>query len=138
MTEPLRRSKRQKTIGKYTEVSSYPDGPPSSAFENLVSTLDQQFFPSETFARIDDILTYSIFATKRKSQRYLALRPSCAFTGHELDVSAETTLHIAQLFETIRQKCRDSKQFGHYFTLEAKKSFSGIFHSALEESCFRQ
>ncbi|KAG5649370.1 hypothetical protein H0H81_004258, partial [Sphagnurus paluster] len=66
-----------------SNTSSYPDGPPESDFERFVARLNLESFPSDTYARIDDILVYSLFTAKKNLQysRRLLLQPALDDAG---------------------------------------------------------
>ncbi|TFK69902.1 hypothetical protein BDN72DRAFT_578853 [Pluteus cervinus] len=49
--------------------ASYPTGPPKTAFERVIHSLDQESFNSLRYAYIDALLTFSLFSTKRESPR---------------------------------------------------------------------
>jgi hypothetical protein len=53
----------------------YPDLPPSSAFESMVAALNRQSFPAIPYARVDDMVVYGLFATKRRDTWSRSLNP---------------------------------------------------------------
>ena len=77
---------------------SYPDGPPVSELEKWVSKLDLQSFPSQDYARINNILVYALFGSKRSCKNYRALLPSRAFLENSPSVSNEIGLEICNLY----------------------------------------
>jgi hypothetical protein len=78
----LRRSSRlqeTKTLSTpVPPVTSYPDGEPVTEFENLVARLNSQSFPSLEYGRIDDIVVYALFASKKNFSYYRRLEPASA------------------------------------------------------------
>ncbi|TFK69900.1 hypothetical protein BDN72DRAFT_959213 [Pluteus cervinus] len=46
--------------------ASYPLGPPKTAFERVIHSLDQENFEADRYAYIDALLTFSLMATKRR------------------------------------------------------------------------
>jgi hypothetical protein len=79
----LRRSARN--VGKtfdYTDSSSiFPEGPPGNELERLIERLNKQAFASSSYAQVDDILVYSLFATKHRAGNHRALVPLTAGDG---------------------------------------------------------
>ena len=74
----LRHSTCTKTTTSFVEISAgYPDTPPANKFEEEISQLNQEAFPTADFTRVDDIIFYSLFATKSQPN-YRALDPSPA------------------------------------------------------------
>ena len=96
----LRRSSRIAALpnSSVTEEYSYPDGPPVSELEKWVSKLDLQSFPSQDYARIDDILVYALFGSKRSYKNYRALMPSRVFLEDSPSVSNEIGLEICNIY----------------------------------------
>jgi hypothetical protein len=82
----LRRSARNfgRTFDYTDSTSLYPDGPPIDELEILIKHLNMQAFPSSSYARVDDILVYSLFATKRRPGHCRALTPLMAGNGPEM------------------------------------------------------
>jgi hypothetical protein len=75
----LRRSARKAKVVSYAEMakeSTYPDGPPQTATEKLLHSLNLQAFPILSYGEVDDTLVYSLFATKRRPNSYRQLNPS--------------------------------------------------------------
>jgi hypothetical protein len=75
---PLRRSSRKAKRPNYDvdlNVSSYPDGAPANELERVISSLNLQTFPADLYAAADDIIVYSLFATKSRETSYRALKP---------------------------------------------------------------
>jgi hypothetical protein len=74
-----RNAGKRKLEGIDEHVPSYPDGQPCNDIENLVAQLDLETFPITSYARVDDILVYSLFASKRHPDGFRALKPATAF-----------------------------------------------------------
>ena len=74
----LRRSQRNKDSSpkSYREpyYTSYPEGEPATLLERQLAALNQESFSSQELAAVDDLLVYSLFATKRRHASYRALR----------------------------------------------------------------
>ncbi|KAF8883681.1 hypothetical protein BD779DRAFT_817099 [Infundibulicybe gibba] len=68
---------------RYAEISSYPDGPANGPYEHAIKKLNSQSFGAEMYARVDDILVYSVFASKTRPRGYRALKPRKAFSDIE-------------------------------------------------------
>ena len=96
----LRRPARISAAPKSTvnQEYSYPDGPPTSDIERWVSKLDLQSFPSQDYARIDDILVYALFGIKRSSRHYRALLPSRVFLQDSPLIPIEIGLDICNTY----------------------------------------
>jgi hypothetical protein len=75
----FRRSTRlRKNLNYYenlSKVSVYPEGLPDSEPERMFHALNLEAFTSKSYARVDDILVYSLFATKVRHRNYRALDP---------------------------------------------------------------
>lgn len=67
---------RLSTLGD--DVPMYPDGRACNDIERLISRLDLQSFPAAPYARVDDIIVYALFASKRHPNGYRSLRPATA------------------------------------------------------------
>jgi hypothetical protein len=93
----MRRSARN--VGKvvnYKEHGSYfPEEPPSNDFECLLHHLNQQAFPSLSYARVDDLIVFALFATKRCSGHYRALVP--ATSGRGVEITMGDAISIANI-----------------------------------------
>jgi hypothetical protein len=98
--EPLRRSSRTKNVRvPVIELGhSYPDSAPANDFERAVAFLNQQSFPSIDFARVDDILLFAFFGTKRRHRSYRALKPSTAFAGDVIHATDDELLSLSHIF----------------------------------------
>lgn len=104
----VRRSTRVRAVVNYTadtEVSSYPDGPPANTFEKTIALLNLQAFPRKLYAVADDVLVFSLFATKKnnKLQRYRSLKP--AFLSETTSITAAQGTAIAK--ECLSHICED-------------------------------
>jgi hypothetical protein len=53
----------------------YAEGLPVTVVKSL-TRLDQQSFPAAVYAAVDDVLVFSLFATKNHASSYRALRPT--------------------------------------------------------------
>ena len=78
--QPTRRSTRVKRKWNYAQgqvdVPNYPEGNPKGILEEMVALLNQQSFPFMSFGRVDDMLVYSLFASKRHPKGYRAIKPA--------------------------------------------------------------
>jgi hypothetical protein len=68
--------KRRQTRAITDIATGYPEDSPSSPFEKLVARLNRQAFPEASYSRVDDILVYSLFATKRRDTWSRSLDPT--------------------------------------------------------------
>ena len=59
---------------------SYPDGPPANDFELMVAHLNNQSFPSSSYSQVDDIMVYSLFASKKNPLYLRRLQPAPALS----------------------------------------------------------
>jgi len=59
-------------------ISFFPEGPPTDEIERTCHALNLEAFPSSSYAHVDDILVYALFATKLRPHSYRALRPATA------------------------------------------------------------
>lgn len=77
---PMRHSARliAREAPSIVDTPSYPDGPPASEFERFIAKLNLQSFPSDVYARVDDIVVYSLFTGKKHPNysRRLLLQPA--------------------------------------------------------------
>lgn len=101
-----RRSERN--LGKLVDyttdlISLYPDGPPIHDVEITIHDLNMQGFSSSSYARVDDILVYALFATKHRAHCYKALLPATA--SEQRSVTDKEALSIANI---VRQKISHS------------------------------
>lgn len=74
----MRRSARIRPPIRYdgdAQTSVYPDGPPSGGLEVVLARLNLEAFPAAEYARVDDLLVYSLFATKSHPNSYRAWIP---------------------------------------------------------------
>src|SRR5882762_390849 len=110
MTSPksLRRSSRIKQKFCYEEDISYPDGPAVTPVERWVYELDQETFPSDDYARIDDVVVYCLFASKRSPKFYRALKPTRAFLEDESPIPIDTALEICHAYLQLAKTSSDS------------------------------
>lgn len=90
MASGLRRSGRlvrgnvdPEHLSSIATLSSYPDGRPSNEFEKLIAQLNRQSFPSQQYAKIDDIILYSLFSSKKNFTYTRRLVPSPALTASQ-------------------------------------------------------
>jgi hypothetical protein len=94
----LRRSTRN--VGKTVDysmdsMSLFPEGPPANDLEVLIHSLNLQAFPSSAYARVDDILVYALFSTKRSPNYYRALLPATA--GDGIDITRDEAISISNI-----------------------------------------
>jgi hypothetical protein len=100
--QDLRRSSRKRRQVNYIGLqgTSYPDGEPATDFERAVARLNQEAFPSHSFALADDWIVSSFFSTKRCAKSYRALPPSSASKG-----DAFSTAFFPELGVAIQKSC---------------------------------
>ena len=84
---------------EYDFTPSYPDGVPQNEFERRVAALDNQSFPSEIFAAVDDVLVYALFGSKRRPNGYRALHPTRAFGQVEPLITREQAIRIRHVYQ---------------------------------------
>ena len=95
----LRRSARNK--GKavdYANIGStslFPDELPTDDLELTLQGLNSEAFPSSLYARVDDILVHSLFATKSRPHGYRALHPEAA--GGDTGLTDEVAMAISKI-----------------------------------------
>jgi hypothetical protein len=134
MTSPkiLRRSSRVKQKVCFEEDISYPDGPPVTPVERWVSRLDQleETFPSDDYARIDDIVVYCLFASKRTPIFYRALKPMRAFLEDELPIPTDIALDICRDSDYLQlaKTSGDSPSVASVVSDALIKKYPAIFH----------
>lgn len=125
--KPLRRSSRVKRNFHFEEDISYPDGPPVTPVERWVSRLDQETFPSDDYARIDDILVYCLFASKRSPRFYRALRPTRAFLEDDLPIPIDTALDICRAYLQLAKTSSDSTFVASTLSNALTQKYPSIF-----------
>ena len=98
----LRRSSRKRKTKKVdygdTFTSSYPDNLPQTMFERHIAQLNNQSFFFSSFAAVDDAIVYSLFSSKRRTNRYRTMIPACAFREEELPITKEQGLTIRRIY----------------------------------------
>ena len=101
----LRRSARLTTIASYKDefTPCYPDDKPANEFERRIASLDQQSFPWEQFSVVDDIIVYSLFSTKRRSEGYRAVKTERAFGEDDSLVTQEEGIQIRKIFGKVEE-----------------------------------
>jgi len=106
----LQRSVPISSAPKHTvnQEYNYPDGPPSSDIEKWAAKLDLQSFPSHDYARIDDILVYSLFDSKRSFKYYRALSPSSVFLQDSPSISNGIGMDICHIYLAHGRNSTDS------------------------------
>ncbi len=90
-----RRSTRKATKKTYRESASYPDGPAQTDFEKMVAQLDKEAFNAVQYARVDAIITYALFSSKRRERSYRALTLEAASADYDKIVSKSDAIAIA-------------------------------------------
>lgn len=108
-------------------VASYPEGKPVTAFEKRVAALDQQSFPAKMFARVDDILVYALFATKRRANGYRGIKPGRAFLEEDALISKEDGIKIRQLYGEYMGKGPEGSKGIADVCAALVENFPGIF-----------
>jgi len=91
----------------YCSSPSYPDGPPATALERCIARLDRESFEASVFAKVDDILAFSLFASKRRPNGYRALSLTRAFLEKEPPISIVTALRICSLYNQLANQSSD-------------------------------
>ena len=96
----VRRSARATRKINYTlgTALAYPEGKPTTDFERRIAALNLQAFPSSTFAEVDDILVYALFASKRRQRSYRACEPDTAFYDAAARISKEDGITIRRIY----------------------------------------
>ena len=125
----LRRSSRHHGKPDYStdlRVSSYPDGPPANPLEAMIADLNREAFPSESYAAVDDLLVFSLFATKKCAKSYRALKPALVVSNLEItdeqgiSIARECWKHISRSLpnrnECLRAARSLKKQFAEQFS----------------------
>ncbi|KAG5651009.1 hypothetical protein H0H81_010245 [Sphagnurus paluster] len=72
------------------DTPSYPDGPPASDYERFIAKLNLESFPSDIYARVDDVVVYSMFTAKKNLtySRRLLLQPALNDAGSSNRISS--------------------------------------------------
>lgn len=110
MRRSARIAEKEKEQPATPPLSSYPEGPPASEFEEFVSRLNQEAFHSDDYSRIDDILVYSLFSSKHHLSYNRRLLPQAALappgTSHPSNsevilasAPSFTNLHASRLYD---------------------------------------
>jgi len=88
--EPRRllRTLQHKVYYYNDDTPMYPEMPPSTEFEKRVAMLNEETFDSSQYGRVDDIVVYSLFASKNHPNGRLAFKPHTSF----MEVSEDTLL----------------------------------------------
>jgi hypothetical protein len=134
----LRRSSRVKRPLIFQRDSSYPDAPPSTQVEKWTAMLDQESFPAVNFARMDDLLTFALFATKRIPGKYRALIPTRAFYEDSLPTSWDAAIEICKIYEPEARTSFDSWQVASTATNRIKERFPEYFEHKIDQKIMRQ
>jgi hypothetical protein len=87
----------------FFSISLFPDKPPTTKIEQAVHSLNMEAFNSDLVTRIDDMLVYCFFASKKRAEHYKAFRPHAV--GNEPHISADIGISIADIV----RKCISSK-----------------------------
>lgn len=96
----LRRSSRKTEKVHYGDTSpSYPENPPQNLFEQRIATLNHQSFPSPYFSVVDDVLVYSLFSSKRRTNGYRTMIPECAFKDTTPPITKEQGIAIRRIYK---------------------------------------
>lgn len=133
----VRRSGRQRNPVAFEPDSCYPDAPPSTEFERIVARLDLEAFPSSNFARIDDILTYALFATKRSPRNYRALVPTRAFLEDHPPLTKTEALDINNFYASLRD-CPETLTVAAQVTKYLKDRYPSIIMEVADEKAAKQ
>ena len=134
----LRRSSRIKQRVYFEEDISYPDGPPVTPVERWVSRLDQETFPGDDYARIDDIVVYCLFASKRSPRFYRALRPTRAFLEDEVPIPIDTALDICRAYLQLAKTSSDSPSVASAVSNFLTEKYPNIFRGERDGRILKQ
>jgi len=137
----LRRSARISKAPKPTinQEYSYPDGPPTSEIEKWVAKLDLQSFPSQDYARIDDILVYSLFGYKRPSKYYRAVLPARVFLQESSPpVSREIGLDICHTYLSHGRNNIDSPSISSTVSNLLTQKYPSLFSGPRDKEIIKQ
>ena len=139
-TTALRRSSRiaASTNLSVTQEYSYPDGQPVSELEKWVSKLDLQSFPSQDYARIDDILVYALFRSKRSCKNYRALKPSRVFLEDSPPVSNEIGLEICNIYLSHGRLDTNSPSISSAVSQLLTQKYPSIFSGPRDKDILKQ
>jgi len=139
-TTTLRRSARISTAPKRTvnQEYSYPDGPPSSDIERWVAKLDLQSFPSHDYARIDDILVYSLFGSKRCFKYYRALLPSRVFLQDSPSISNEIGVDICHIYLSHGRNSTNSPSISSTVSELLIDNYASLFSGSHDKEILKQ
>jgi hypothetical protein len=94
----------------HTDDLHYPDGAPITEFERAVAQLNFEAFPSSSYAQIDEILVWSLFASKRRNTSRQALKPAASSSRYHSLITHEQALAI---YERCRLIPRDDPTRNH-------------------------
>ena len=101
MSAPRRSARATRQINyNLGTVRAYPDGEPTTDFERRIAALNHQAFHSSTFTKVDDILVYALFASKRRQRSYRACVPSTTFYDAAAQISKEDGIKIRHIYGT--------------------------------------
>ena len=138
----LRRSARISAAHNFTVTAnqeySYPDGPPISDIEKWVSKLDLQSFPSQDYARIDDILVYALFGSKRSFKNYRALLPRRVFLEGSSPVSNEIGIDICNIYLAHGRNDADSPTISSAVSQLLAQKYTSIFSGPRDKDILKQ
>ena len=136
----FRRSARLATAPKRTvnPEYSYPDGPPSSDIERWIAKLDLQSFPSHDYARIDDILVYSLFGSKRCFKYYRALLPSRVFLQDSPSISNEIGVDICHIYLAHGRNSTDSLSTSSIVSELLIEKYASLFSGPRDKDILKQ
>lgn len=136
--KPLRRSSRVKQKVYFQEDISYPDGPPITPVERWISRLDQETFPSDDYARIDDIVVYCLFASKRSPRFYRALKPTRAFLEDGLPIPIDVALDICRAYLQLARTSSDSTYIASAVSNTLSLKYPSIFRGEMDVKILKQ
>lgn len=125
MDSAPRRSKRSLHRANYTE-SCYPDGPPLTDFETAVDVLNREAFLAAEYCNADDIIVYSLFATKRRNKSYRALIPATSLEPSR-KVTPEEGVRITSLCHQHIQRENPSREACHCAAVALTEEYGHLF-----------
>jgi hypothetical protein len=93
----MRRSTRlvsQVNFSKYHGGIYHIQGKPDTDLEHLVHQLNKESFPTNRYGKVDDIVAYSIFASKKRSN-HRTLHVLSSLTHEPIELEADVGISIA-------------------------------------------
>jgi hypothetical protein len=110
-----RRSTRTTKPVKYMDIGtgSYPDGAPETDLEQTIHSLNQEALSSQSYSAVDDVIVFSLFASKRRSRSYRSWATTATSGAVARNVTARDGIAITALCHSeiscdnpTRESCR--------------------------------